>query len=67
MKSSNTTSSGGIGFIGLLTVVFIVLKLTGYITWAWIWVLAPLWISFAVFVVVFLILLLVYYIRDDLD
>ena len=36
---------GGIGFAGLLTVVFIVLKLTGVIAWSWLWVLSPLWIS----------------------
>lgn len=37
--------NGGIGFIGLLTIVFIALKLTGVIAWPWIWVLAPIWIS----------------------
>ncbi len=36
-------NSGGIGFLGLLTIVFIVLKLTGYINWSWLWVLSPLW------------------------
>lgn len=36
-------SSGGIGFSGLLTIVFIVLKLLGKINWPWIWVLCPLW------------------------
>lgn len=45
-------SSGGIGFVGLLTIVFIVLKLTGYITWSWWWVLSPLWISFLITIVV---------------
>lgn len=45
---SNNTNSGGIGFIGLLTILFIGLKLTGYITWSWWWVLSPLWIGFAV-------------------
>lgn len=39
------TSSSGIGFTGLLTILFIGLKLTGYITWSWMWVLSPLWIS----------------------
>lgn len=43
---NNSTSSGGIGFTGLLTVLFIGLKLTGYITWPWVWVLSPIWISF---------------------
>ncbi len=43
---SNTSSStGGIGFAGLLTIVFITLKLTGFIAWSWLWVLAPVWVS----------------------
>ena len=51
-KSGNS-SSGGIGFVGLLTIVFITLKLTGYITWSWVWVLSPIWIMS---IVIFLIL-----------
>ncbi len=43
--SSSTTTVNGIGFPGLLTVLFIGLKLTGHITWPWVWVLSPLWIS----------------------
>jgi FtsH-binding integral membrane protein len=42
MATSN--SSGGVGFTGLLTIVFIVLKFTGYINWSWLWVLSPIWI-----------------------
>ena len=38
---STTSSSSGIGFCGLLTIVFIVLKLTGYISWSWWLVLLP--------------------------
>lgn len=34
---------GGIGFFGLLAVLFIGLKLTGFISWSWWWVLAPIW------------------------
>ena len=40
--------TGGVGFLGLLTLLFIGLKLTGYITWSWIWVLAPLWIPMGI-------------------
>lgn len=43
---SNATakaSSGGIGFFGLLTILFIGLKLTHYVDWSWWWVTAPLW------------------------
>lgn len=45
---NNSTKSGGIGFCGLLTILFIALKLTKVITWSWWWVLAPLWIPFAI-------------------
>lgn len=33
--------NGGIGFLGVLTIVFIVLKLCNVITWSWFWVLSP--------------------------
>jgi len=46
MSDKTSTSSSGIGFGGLLTVLFIGLKLTGVIAWSWLWVLSPLWISF---------------------
>jgi hypothetical protein len=57
MKYMNEKSSGGggIGFVGLLTIVFITLKLTHVIAWSWWWVLSPLWISVAVVAVVALI------------
>jgi hypothetical protein len=32
-----------ISFMGLLTLLFIGLKLTNYIDWSWLWVLAPIW------------------------
>lgn len=38
------TAPEGIGFLGLLTVLFVGLKLTGQIAWSWVWVFAPLWI-----------------------
>jgi hypothetical protein len=53
--SNSTASSSGIGFTGLLTVLFIGLKLTNYITWSWWWVLSPLWIGFAI-ALIFLII-----------
>lgn len=45
MNNSNQTSSGGIGFVGLLTIAFIVLKLCKVIAWSWLWVLSPIWIT----------------------
>ena len=44
MNKDNSTSKG-IGFVGLLQIVFIVLKLCGVIDWKWVWVLAPAWID----------------------
>ena len=55
MANKSTVSSGGIGFSGLLTIAFIVLKLTGYSTWSWWWVLAPSWIPLAIFVGILLV------------
>lgn len=48
-------ASGGIGFAGLLTIVFIVLKLIGTISWSWWWVLSPIWISVGLGVGIWLI------------
>lgn len=36
-----------IGFLPVLALIFITLKLMGYIGWSWWWVLAPLWGPFA--------------------
>lgn len=58
MDNKNNTTSGGIGFIGILTIVFIVLKLLDVIKWSWWWVLSPIWISFGIALVVIFILLL---------
>lgn len=52
--SNKNSSSGGIGFCGLLTIAFIVLKLTNYIDWSWWWVLSPLWIPFGIIIVIVL-------------
>lgn len=44
-SSKATASASGIGFSGLLTIAFIVLKLCHVIDWSWLWVLSPLWIG----------------------
>lgn len=46
MSKSNSNSSSGIGFFGLMFLIFMTLKLTGHITWSWWWVTAPLWGGF---------------------
>lgn len=54
-NSNQNQTSSGIGFAGLLTIVFIVLKLTKVIDWSWWWVLSPAWISFAIGMLILLI------------
>ena len=39
-------------FVDLLTIVFIVLKLCGVITWSWVWVLSPIWISLVIALII---------------
>jgi putative effector of murein hydrolase LrgA (UPF0299 family) len=45
IQPTPTVNSYGIGFIPLLTLIFITLKLTGFIAWSWFWVLSPMIIS----------------------
>ena len=47
---NKNSSSGGMGFLGVLQIVFIVLKLCKVITWSWWEVLIPLWIELVVVV-----------------
>lgn len=42
-KSNSVQSSGGIGILGLLGVLFVGLKLAGIITWSWWYVTLPFW------------------------
>lgn len=51
--------SGGIGFIGLLTIAFIVLKLLKVINWSWLWVLSPIWIWLGL-ILIFIILYIIF-------
>ena len=57
--SSSNNSGGRVGFAGLLTILFIGLKLGGVITWSWWWVLSPLWIGFALHAAAFIIAVLI--------
>ena len=55
MSASSSSSSGGISFTGLLTVLFVGLKLTNVITWSWWWVLSPLWIPLLLLIIILII------------
>ena len=52
---ADSKSSSGIGFTGLLTIVFVTLKLLGKIDWSWWWVLSPIWISVILAIVIVVI------------
>jgi uncharacterized protein (DUF983 family) len=60
MKETKTVNYTGNTFVGMLTILFIGLKLTGYITWSWWWVLSPIWISLLLFVTIFLVTFLAF-------
>jgi len=58
-RDTNNVRSNGIGFGGMLAILFIGLKLTGFIQWSWVWVLSPIWIPFAIVVVIVLIAVII--------
>ena len=51
-------TTSGIGFGGILFIVFLILKLTNVIAWSWWWVTAPLWIQIAIAIVIFIFIVL---------
>lgn len=57
MSTNNNSTGGGIGFCGLLSIVFIILKLTHFIDWSWWWVLSPLWLPLAAVLSIILVIL----------
>lgn len=61
---NNKTTFGGISFTGLLTILFIGLKLTGFINWPWVWVLSPLWIQLILALAICIIVFIVLFFKD---
>jgi hypothetical protein len=62
--SSNSSSSGGIGFTGALTILFIGLKLAHVINWSWWWVLSPIWISLLILLFILLVIAIIFLISE---
>jgi hypothetical protein len=58
MSNNSSSSSSGVGVFGLLGVVFVTLKLTGYIDWSWWWVTAPFWGGLAIVLIIGLAIIL---------
>lgn len=65
--SNEKSVSGGIGFTGVLSIVFIVLKLCDVIDWSWWWVLSPIWIPVLVLVAFGIIFLIIWIILKKID
>lgn len=65
MSAKSSSSSGGVGFMGVLTILFIALKLTHYIDWSWWWVLSPIWGTVLVVLLVILVAAFVAVKRED--
>jgi membrane protein implicated in regulation of membrane protease activity len=59
MKNDDNRGNVDKLLLGLLTIVFITLKLTKVIAWSWLWVLSPIWFSCAVTLMVFIFWLLI--------
>ena len=56
--NNKTTSGGGITFVSLLQLVFIVLKLCNVITWKWVFVLMPLIVATGITIIIFVVLII---------
>ncbi len=56
VKADNYICFMKTGFTSLLAIVFIALKLTNHITWSWVWVLSPFWISIILVVIITILL-----------
>ena len=63
MSSNDSGRFGGISFTGALAILFIGLKLAGFIDWPWVWVLAPLWSGIAVI----LVCVVIYVVADMME
>ena len=64
IKMSEKNYNGGVSFCGLLTLIFITLKLTNFIDWSWWWILAPLWIPVGLIIFIVIILLLILFLKE---
>lgn len=64
MSNNQIHPSNGCGFCGMLTILFIALKLLRYINWSWVWVLSPLWIPITLMILFFVVVIIVAIMRE---
>lgn len=58
-NTAGKSTGAGLGIPGVLTLIFVVLKLVGVVNWSWLWVLSPLWISLGLIIVVIALIIVV--------
>lgn len=62
--TKNISIGSGFGLASVLTIIFVIMKCLGHLSWSWLWVFAPLWISAAlgvgILIIVGIVLLIVY-------
>lgn len=58
-NENKTTVNGGVGFFGLLQVVFIALKVAKVIDWSWWLVFLPTWIELGLCLIVIIVALVI--------
>lgn len=56
----NSSSNSGIGFFPILGLIFIVLKLTGFIDWSWYLVTLPIWGGLVLSIIILLVVYLIF-------
>ena len=59
MDNKRKKRSKGMGLCGGLVTLFTILKITDVISWSWLWMFSPIWITLIICVVVFCLILIV--------
>ena len=62
-ETENSNSYRGVGFFGLLQIVFIALKVAKVIDWSWWLVFLPIWIELGIIILLIIIYAIIYFIR----
>lgn len=63
---NKTNYIGQVSALELLTLVFITLKLLGKITWSWLWVLSPIWITIGIVIIIAVIMIIIGIIKGEI-
>ena len=56
-KKANRYGRSGTDPVIALTWIFVVLKVAGFLSWSWLWVLSPIWLTLSFFAAIFSVIL----------